>query len=66
MSWIPRTPGPYVARSASDNTDDWPYWYVAGPDGRLNAMTRPRDDPKFGAVLTDRKTAQELARKWNE
>lgn len=26
-------PGPYVARSASDRTDDWPYWYVHGADG---------------------------------
>jgi hypothetical protein len=26
-------PGPYVARSASDRTDDWPYWFVHGADG---------------------------------
>ncbi len=27
----------YFARSASDNTDDWPYWYVADRErGNLN------------------------------
>ena len=31
-------PCPYVARSASDKTDDWPFWYVAGGDSRTNAV----------------------------
>ena len=26
-------PAPYVARSASDRTDDWPLWYVADAVG---------------------------------
>ena len=46
--------GPYTARSASDKTDDWPYWYVAGPDGRRNVLYFP-DKP--GAVFTDKETA---------
>lgn len=31
----------YFARSASDNTDDWPYWFVAdGHKGGLNVTTQ--------------------------
>jgi hypothetical protein len=30
--------GPFVARSASDNTSDWPFWYVHGPD-KINRLT---------------------------
>lgn len=25
--------GPFVARSASDRTDDWPHWFVADASG---------------------------------
>ena len=63
--WIPRLPGPYKARSARDSTDDWPFWYVAGPDGRINTLTLPQDHPNFGAVLTNRKTAEAIADLWN-
>lgn len=31
----------YYARSASDRTDDWPYWYVADREqGGLNVTVR--------------------------
>jgi len=30
----------YFARSASDKTDDWPYWYVADSDkGSMNVTS---------------------------
>lgn len=53
-------PGPYIARSASDRTDDWFFWYVAGPDGKRNVLSGPE-----GSVLTDRETAIALAARWN-
>lgn len=51
--------GPFKARSASDRTDDWPLWYVAGPDKRTNVLRAvdPEQD-KFGPKFTDRKTAE--------
>ncbi len=52
-----RSEGPYVARPAKDGDDAWPYWYVAGPDGRRNILFFP-DQP--GAVLTDRATAEAI------
>lgn len=54
--------GPYTARSASDRTEDWPLWYVAGPDGRTNVLrsTDPAAD-KLGPKFTDRVTAQSVA-----
>lgn len=47
--------GPYVARPAKDGDDGWPYWYIAGPDGRRNVLTFPG-----GAVLTDKETAMAI------
>ena len=58
-----RGPGPYKARSASDNTDDWPFWYVAGPDGRLNVLGFT---DKSGAIFTDRESAERYAMTGNE
>ena len=51
-----RSDGPYVARPAKDDTPDWPYWYVAGPDGRRNVC-------EFGGgyVLCIRQFAEEVA-----
>lgn len=54
--------GPYVARSASDRTDDWPFWYVTN-DGRTNALRFPGCG---GAVMTSREVAEEIARRANE
>lgn len=54
----PTRPGPYFARSASDRTDDWPFWFVES--GGLNCMSGPG-----GAVLTSREVAEGLARAWN-
>jgi hypothetical protein len=51
-----RSSGPYVARSASDNDPDWPFWYIAGPDGRRNVVSFGR-----GAVLCCRKVAEAVA-----
>jgi hypothetical protein len=56
----------YFARSASDHTDDWPFWFVADRQkGGLNvtpavAAALGHDWP-HGAVLTDRESARELA-----
>lgn len=50
--------GPFYARSASDNTDDWPFWYVAGPDKRLNVLSFK---DQGGAKFTSRKRAEEIA-----
>jgi hypothetical protein len=56
-----------VARSASDKTDDWPYWMVW--DGTTNvtaetidALGLPRSP---GAVLTTREMAQNVAEMYN-
>ena len=51
--------GRYCARSASDNTDDWPYWFVAdGNRGGLNVtaeLIRKHMNPnhKGGVLLSD-------------
>ncbi len=55
--------GPFIARPAKDDTPDWPAWYVAGPDARLNVLSFPG---KGGAVLTDRATAEAVAEKFNK
>ena len=49
-------PGPYRARSASDRTDEWPSWFVHGPNG-INCLSFP-DSP--GAVLTNRELAEKI------
>ena len=55
--------GTYSARSASDRTDDWPFWYVCGPDGRSNVLSfKP---PFYGAVLTTKDAAILIAEKFN-
>jgi hypothetical protein len=54
-------PGPYAARSANDNEQVWPFWFVSGPDGR-NVLTFPGCG---GAVFTTRQCAEEIAARWN-
>jgi len=61
----PLRPGPYIARSASDKTPDWPFWYVAGPDGRTNYMTGLGGRPSIG-VFTTKQCAQALAAAWSD
>lgn len=56
----------YIARSASDRTDDWPFWFVADTQrGGLNVtadLIRQHLNPKHaGAVLCDRSGATGLA-----
>jgi hypothetical protein len=58
-----RGPGPYIARPAKDGDETWPFWYVAGPDGRANVLTFPGHG---GAVLTERAIAEVVASKWNQ
>lgn len=55
-------PKPYLARPAANNVEDWPFWYVAGPDGRRNVLRFPGCG---GAVLTSREAAEEIARRGN-
>lgn len=53
-------PGPYKARSASDKTDDWPFWFVCQHDeariaGLFNIL-------RIGlAMFTSKERAQEIA-----
>lgn len=54
--------GPYTARSASDRTNDWPFWYVAGEDGRYNGMSFDNSMAKF----TTREMATEIAAAFNK
>lgn len=54
----PNRPGPYHARSASDRTEDWPFWFVES--NGVNCMSGPQ-----GAVLTVRGVAERLADEWN-
>jgi hypothetical protein len=61
----------YIARSTSDHTDDWPFWFVADSNrGGLNVtaeLIRQHFDPTHqGATLTMRLDAQEIAAKANE
>ena len=56
----------YYARSASDRTDDWPFWFVADKTrGGLNVtceLIRDHIDPKHtGGVFTLRNAATVLA-----
>jgi len=56
-----RASGPYKARSANDQTDDWPAWYVTDSGGRRNVAGFGR-----GAVLCDREFAERVAAVANE
>lgn len=58
-----RGPGPYTARPAKDGDETWPFWYVAGPDGRTNVL---HFEGGGGAVLTSREIAEAIARKGNK
>lgn len=55
--------GPYSARSASDRTDDWPFCYVCGADGRSNVLSFL--PPYYGAVLTSKEAALLIAERFN-
>jgi hypothetical protein len=55
-----RGKGPYTARSASDDTDNWPFWYVTN-DGRTNIL-----EFTGGAVFTTRSGAEYIAAEQNK
>lgn len=57
-------PGPYRARSASGRTEEWPFWYVCGADGRHNVLSF--GEPFAGSVLTTRAGAEMAAAKFNK
>jgi hypothetical protein len=57
--FVPNGSGPYVAKSASSKSENWPIWYVEGGEG-VNAMSGPN-----GAVFTIRSIACSLAEQWN-
>lgn len=64
----PKKSGPYIARSASNKTDEWPFWYVAGPDEETNYLTDLggfREDRSLPRFVT-KSIAIDLAKKWNE
>ena len=61
----------YFARSGSDRTDDWPFWFVADKlRGGLNvtAEMAPRVFPDWvkGCVLTRRSIAEKIAATINQ
>lgn len=61
----------YFPRSASDRTDDWPFWFVADRqrgDTNITAdLIRLHINPKHcGGVFTSKEDARELARLANE
>jgi len=56
---------PYRARSASDKTDDWPFWYVSGEGDSRNVLTLPQGHEHKGAVMTSREIAEAVAKLWN-
>ena len=61
----------YYARSASDKTDNWPFWFVADRSkNRLNVtaeLVRAHINPDHaGATLTRRAEAERIARIANE
>ena len=56
--------GRYYARSASDRTDDWPFWFVADEQrGGLNVTAEVAGTP--GAVLRAPWDAVKLAMRAN-
>lgn len=61
----------YYARSASDKTDDWPFWFVADTSkGGLNvtadlARKIEPETARAGAVFRSQRRAIELAMKAN-
>lgn len=61
----------YFARSASDRTGDWPFWFVADRQkGGLNVtaeLIRQHFDPDHkGAVFSDRHGAEMIAERANQ
>lgn len=60
-------PAEVTARSASDRTDDWPFWMVW--DGRLNVTARVVkalfDIEVTHLPFADRETAEAIAQAWN-
>lgn len=61
----------YIARSASDRTDDWPFWFVADRQrGDVNVTGELADILGIargpGQTLTDRGSAAWLAAAANE
>lgn len=64
-----RLPERVIARSASDKTDDWPFWYCAETRASVNitsAIARELGHPwRPGAVFARREYAEALAGQWN-
>ena len=57
----------YHARSASDRTDDWPFWFVADQDqGGLNVTVALVPEMRGFMPFLPRPIAEELARFANE
>jgi len=64
ISLKPLKPGPYIARSASDKTDDWSFWYVSCPNGTTNYFTSLGGRPGIG-TFTIKYDAEYIADIWN-
>lgn len=60
-------PGPYKARSASDKTDDWPFWFVCqADDSRVGGLHNILRFEGSLAMFTSRARAEEIAAHANE
>lgn len=57
----------YFARSASDKTDDWPFWYVADREkGNLNVTVKLEPLLEGALPFTSKEYAIRLAKRANE
>lgn len=56
---------PFVARSASDRTDEWPYWYVHGAD-KTNLMFIREGAGTCASKFAGRELAIRIAHALNE
>ena len=60
------TEGRFYARSASDRTDDWPYWYVADREkAGLNVTVALVPEMRGCMPFLSRKEAESLAQAAN-
>ena len=59
-----------IARSASANTDDWPFWLVSetptSPNITPEVAARLGSPLKPGAAFVDRASAQRLVAAWKD
>ena len=67
-----KLPKKIIARSASDKTDDWLFWYLAETNASLNITRQIAEklgyigfNSRSGWVFLNKKTCEILRDKWN-